>query len=303
MNGFFDLQVNGYAGIDFNSDQLTQNQMVTACERLEADGVESILATIITAPLPQMLHRIRRIASWIRTVDEIHNVVAGIHIEGPFLSPLDGYAGAHPKDAIVPANQNDMNRILEAGDGCIRMVTLAPECDSDARTTAALVSKGVLVAAGHTNASLEDLDRAIDAGMSLFTHLGNACPNLLPRHDNIVNRVLSRADRLAVSLIADGHHLPPFVLQNYLRCIPDQNIVIVSDAISAAGLGPGEYQLGGQTVYVDEKGAAWAECRTHFAGCATPLRGMQAMLRSALEIPVEESNKWMSDNPRRLFSR
>ena len=301
MKGFVDLQVNGFGGVDFNSDDLTESEMARACERLTADGVDQILATIITAPIPEMARRIKRIAHWIETIPEIEKVVAGIHVEGPFLSPRNGFAGAHPKESISLANEDDANQIVEAGNGFVRLMTLAPECDQGAKTTAMLVKKNVVVAAGHTDASLDELDLAIDAGLSLFTHLGNACPNQLARHDSIINRVLSRADRLSISLIADGHHLPTFVLQNFLKCIPSDNVVIVSDAISAAGLGPGRYPLGSQTVFVDNDGAAWAECRTHFAGCATPLSRMQAILHSKVGATPAETQCWMSDNPRRLL--
>ncbi len=300
MSGYVDLQVNGYAGVDFNSAKLTESEMVAACQRLQADGVDKILATIITAPMPQMIDSIQRIARWIDEVAEIREVVAGLHIEGPFINPADGFVGAHPIDAVISANIDDAARLIDAGGSHVRILTLAPECDPGGIVIRYLSDQGITVSAGHSNLSLDELDRSIDSGLAMFTHLGNGCPATQPRHDNVIQRVLSRADRIAISFIADGHHVPIFALKNYLRCIPTDNIIIVSDAISAAGLGPGKYPLAGQTVYVDAAGAAWAECRTHYAGCATPLRRMHEILATELSATDSLIDAWMMDNPRRL---
>ncbi|WP_372721041.1 N-acetylglucosamine-6-phosphate deacetylase [Novipirellula sp.] len=301
MSGFIDLQVNGYAGVDFNSDELSEADLVAACTELACDGVEQTLATIITAPMDQMVSRITRIADWIESVPEIRKQIAGIHVEGPFISPVDGFVGAHPKAAVQLATADAAERLLDAGNGHVRLVTLAPEMDSGAAVTQFLRNRNVVVAAGHSDASVVELDRCIDAGLGLYTHLGNGCPSQLHRHDNIIQRVLSRSDRLMISFVADGHHVPTFALRNYLRCMPSENVVIVSDAIVAAGLGPGEYQLAGQTVYVDDVGAAWAECRTHFAGCATTLPRMREILIRDLGATETEINAWMRDNPKRLL--
>lgn len=299
--GFVDLQVNGYAGVDFNADSLSEQQMIDVCRKLTEHNVDHILATVITAPLDKMIARIDRIVDLLESNSEIASLVSGLHIEGPFLNPADGYVGAHPVDAVIPATVDPMNRLLEAGRGMVRLVTLAPECDADCAVTKMLSESEIVVAGGHSDASLDVLSRAVDNGMRMFTHLGNGCPALLPRHDNIVQRVLSLSDRLTISFIADGHHIPGFALRNYLDQVPDDNIVIVSDAINAAGLGPGEYKLSDQVVYVDPDGATWAECRTHYAGCSTPLYRMAAWLESDLAISPQRIERWTSDNPARLI--
>ncbi|TWU26182.1 N-acetylglucosamine-6-phosphate deacetylase [Novipirellula galeiformis] len=301
MSGFVDLQVNGYAGVDFNSEDLTQADVVNVCERLAADGVEQILATIITAPHSQMCSRIARIANWIDTIPEVRQRIPGLHIEGPFISPVDGFVGAHPMDAVQPATVEVAQQFLDAGNGHVQLLTLAPECDADARVTRFLSEQGVVVAGGHSDTSIAQLDRCIDAGLRMFTHLGNGCPGTMHRHDNIIQRVLSRSERLMISFVADGHHVPTFALKNYLNCMPSENVIIVSDAITAAGLGPGQYKLSGQTVYVDDDYAAWAECRTHFAGCATTLPRMQEILVSELDASDAQIEAWMKSNPKRLL--
>jgi N-acetylglucosamine-6-phosphate deacetylase len=296
IGGFCDLQVNGYAGLDFNNDLYSQSELIQTCERLRRDGVEKILATIITAPLALMEDRIRYLAKLIEGDPTIGEMIAGIHIEGPFISPEPGYVGAHPTNEVLPASLEHAVRLIDAGAGHVRLMTLAPEVDNDCRLIRWLTNQGIVVAAGHSNASHPCLRRAIDAGLKLYTHLGNGCPPALPRHDNIIQRVLSLSDHLSVSFIADGHHIPAFVLKNYLKLMPPENVIIVTDAISAAGLGSGTYKLGNQLVEVDEHGAAWSADRTHFAGSAATMPEMISVLES-IEIPPERIAQWTITNP------
>ena len=301
MNGYIDLQVNGYSGVDFNSDELTDEDLIHVCDKLSADGVEGILATIITAPVDLMSRRLTKIADAIERLPPVRQLIRGLHIEGPFISPSEGCVGAHPADAVRPPSIDVASELLEAARGYARLMTLAPEMDASAKVTRFLSDCGVIVAAGHSDATLDQLSACLDAGLALFTHLGNGCPANLPRHDNIIQRVLSLSDRLMVSFIADGHHIPVFALGNYLRCVPAENVVLVTDAISAAGLGPGHYQLAGQTVEVDEDGSAWAAGRGHYAGCATTLKQMRSILSQLAGIDEDLIDRWMIDNPRRLL--
>ncbi|MGV3483122.1 MAG: N-acetylglucosamine-6-phosphate deacetylase [Planctomycetaceae bacterium] len=298
--GYVDLQVNGYAGLDFNSETYSADDLANLCQRLRADGVGPILATIITAPLPKMLARIARVAAMVANDAAIADMVTGIHVEGPFISPLSGYVGAHPVDAVLPATADVAKRLVDSGQGLVKLVTLAPEADDRSLVTKWLSAQNILVAGGHSNASLADLQSAVDAGLRMYTHLGNGCPPTLPRHDNIIQRVLSLADTICISFIADGHHIPVFALKNYLSIVPAENVVIVTDAISAAGLGPGRYQLSDQIVEVDDAGAAWSADRTHFAGSAATMPTMVSVLQS-IGIADELIAKWTCDNPRRLL--
>ena len=229
-------------------------------------------------------------------------MITGIHVEGPFINPADGFVGAHPPSAVLPATLDSTKRLVEAGGGHVRLVTLAPEMDGGARVTKWLTDSGVVVAAGHCDASIDQLRLGIDRGVKLFTHLGNGCPGLLPRHDNIVQRVLSLSDQIMVSFIADGHHVPAMALGNYLDRVPTENIVIITDAISAAGLGPGRYELGDQVVEVDEDGAAWSACRTHFAGCATTFPQMIDVLKNQVGVSDDDITRWLIENPSRLIN-
>ena len=293
----FDLQVNGYAGVDFNCDQLASEELHAACQAMRGDGVEQVLATIITDDLATMAGRLQRIAAATASDELARKMVAGIHIEGPFISREPGYVGAHPAAEARPATLDAAKQLLDAADGMVKLLTLAPEQDPDGRVTAWLVSQGVVVSAGHCNPSLEQLQRSIDVGLSMFTHLGNGCPLQMHRHDNIVQRVLGLADRLWICFIADGVHVPFVALRNYLRFVGPQRAIIVSDAMSAAGKGPGRYTLAGQEVVVDEQLATWAADRSHLVGSACTLRQMANNLRTELSISEPDVVRMTRANP------
>src|SRR5207249_4802147 len=146
---YFDLQVNGYGGIDFNQDELSDEQLHAACEKLRADGVGGILATIITENVDVMCMRLARLASSRNKHALARELIQGIHIEGPFLNETTGYRGAHPADAIKPANLDDAKRLFDSSGGLLRLFTLAPERDPNLEVTSWLTKQGVAVSAGH----------------------------------------------------------------------------------------------------------------------------------------------------------
>jgi N-acetylglucosamine-6-phosphate deacetylase len=295
---YFDLQVNGYAGVDFNADDLTAEGLHEACRRQQADGVEQFLPTIITAELPAMERRLRRLVE-LRAADALAAaMIPGVHVEGPFISSEPGYVGAHPAAATTAASRDGAARLMDAAGGLVRLLTLAPERDEDSAVTQWLVECGVCVAAGHCNPTLEELQRAIDAGLSVFTHLGNGCPLLMHRHDNIIQRALGLADRLWICFIADGVHVPFVALRNYLALAGPERAIVVSDAIAAAGKGPGVYQLAGQCVVVDERLATWAADKSHLVGSACTMLQMVENLRRELELTEDAIQRLTSANPR-----
>ncbi|HEV3138564.1 MAG TPA: N-acetylglucosamine-6-phosphate deacetylase [Pirellulales bacterium] len=303
MMDFVDLQVNGCYGVDFNSDDLTAEQLLVACKRLAADFVAGILATIITDDLGRMADRLNRLAR-LREQDPLaQQIIRGIHVEGPFISAEPGYVGAHPRQHVRPADLDAMKRLLDAGQGLVRLVTLAPECDPDMKLTRYLTGHGILVSAGHCDPSLDQLRAAIDAGLSLFTHLGNGCPLMLPRHDNVIQRVLGLSERLTICFIADGVHVPYTALGNYLRITSIERTIFVTDSISAAGLGPGRFPLGDQWVEVDAEGATWSSDRSHLVGSAVTMPVMAARAQAALRLTPTEIERLVSDNPRKLLMR
>lgn len=302
-NGYFDLQVNGYGGVDFNGDDLTAESLHAACMHLRRDGIAGILATIITEQVPVMCRRLATLVEMRERDPLVRQVIAGIHIEGPFINETDGFRGAHPRDAVRLADEETAKRLLDAAGGLTRIVTLAPDRDPGLRVTRMLASAGVTVSAGHCDASLDQFKAALDAGLSLFTHLGNGCPMQMPRHDNVIQRVLSLDARLRLCFIADGVHVPPFALGNYLRCAGIERCAVVTDAIAAAGLGPGRYRFARWDLLIGDDLAARAPDGSHLVGSAITMRQSEANLRKHLGLTDQQCRALMHDNPRRFIAR
>jgi len=295
---FFDLQVNGYAGVDFNSDGVTPAHLHRACERLERDGVNGCLLAIITDALDAMCGRLSAIAAMRERDPVAKRVIAGFHIEGPFLNAADGYRGAHPRNAIRRADPDAMRRLLDAASGLTRIVTLAPEQDAGFTVVRLLARDGIVVSAGHTDASSDVLEGAIDAGVSMFTHAGNGCPMMMHRHDNIVQRVLGLADRLRISFIADGAHVPFVALRNYLRLVPLEHCAVVTDCIAPAGLGPGRYTLGRWDIVVGDDMVPRSPDGSHFVGSGVTMTQSAKNLVERVNLPEETVRRLTYDNPK-----
>lgn len=298
---FFDLQVNGYAGVDLNSDELDAKAVARMCSLLSSHGVDGILVTLITDSLPKMESRLKQLAQLRQRDSSIQKIIRGVHLEGPFINPADGYRGAHPADAVLPGDVFAMRRLLEAGDGLVRMVTLAPECDAGLRVTQLLAESKITVSAGHTDAPLEVLSEAIDAGLTMFTHCGNGCPAVMPRHDNIVQRALSLHSRLWLCFIADGAHIPLFALKNYLDLVGIDRAIVVTDSISASGLGPGTYRFGRWSLILGDDLIARSPDGSHLVGSTTTMRRSFEVLTRKLNLPEEAARKLLSENPRRAI--
>lgn len=296
---FFDLQVNGFFGADFNDANLSHDQFGAAIKRLVEDNVSGILATVITDSDDAMEARVRRVVELRKQTDGADQMIPGLHIEGPFISEVSGYVGAHPAAYARQTEQPSMERLLEAGDGLIRVVTLAPEKDPGGKLTRWLADQGICVAAGHTNATRDQLAEAIDQGLSMFTHLGNGCPPEMHRHDNIVQRALSLADKMIICFIADGFHVPLTALGNYIQCVPPENLIFTTDCIAAAGLGAGLYTLAGQEIYVEAGMPPMSADRTHFVGSSAQMPDMYNRLRDELGISLKQLEHSMCELPRK----
>ncbi|HZZ43156.1 MAG TPA: hypothetical protein VFE58_09480 [Tepidisphaeraceae bacterium] len=301
MPTFFDLQVNGYAGVDFNQDHLTLDQLETACRLLQSHHVQGILATLITEHLDTLCLRLANLVKLRSQSPLAQSLIPGFHIEGPFISPTTGYRGAHPADAIQPATPDAMQKILDAGAGLIKLVTLAPEHDANLATTKLLAKQNITISAGHCDPSLDQLRAALDAGLTLFTHLGNGCPMQLHRHDNIIQRALSLADRLTICFIADGTHIPFTALKNYLQIAGLDRTCIVTDAISPAGLGPGRYTLGRWDLLIEEDMVARSPDKSHFVGSAITMPQTLHNLTHHLHLSPADAHRLLHDNPRRAI--
>jgi N-acetylglucosamine-6-phosphate deacetylase len=241
--GLVDLQINGYGGIEFNDPKLTIEQVRKVALSQDAFGVTSFLATTTTDSHGVLASSLATIARAIAELPDVAARIAGIHLEGPFISPDDGPRGAHPRQHVRPPDYGEFATLQQAARGWIKVVTVSPEYDSAAEFIRRVAQTGVLVAIGHTKATSEQIGAAVDAGARMSTHLGNGAHPQIRRHPNYIWDQLAE-DRLVASLITDGHHLPPAVVRSMVRAKSPRRVVLVSDITAMGGMPPGKYQTG-----------------------------------------------------------
>jgi N-acetylglucosamine-6-phosphate deacetylase len=278
--GFCDLQVNGFAGVDFNDPATTSDAVRQALAAMRLTGVTRCLPTLITSSFETFA----ACAATLLACDD--EAIAGLHMEGPYISAEDGPRGAHPRAHVGAASIDDFERRQEAARGRIRLVTLAPEAAGATTLIAHLVARGVRVAIGHTAATSAQIRDAVAAGASLSTHLGNGCASLLPRHPNVIWDQLA-CDDLAASLIVDGHHLPESTVRAMVRAKGAGRTILVTDAIAAAGCPPGRYRLGALDVELDATGRVAAPGASNLAGSALTMDGAVARTVRYTGLPLD----------------
>ena len=252
--GLLDLQVNGYAGVDFNDASLTAEALDHALHAMLAAGVTRCLPTLITATEPVLEARFAaldqaasgsRLAKW---------MVPGWHLEGPFLNPAPGFRGCHPAEAMVRPDPRMLARLGKGLRRPILIVTLAAELDGAEETIRWCADQGKLAAIGHSDARADAVARAVAAGARMSTHLGNGMPQQLHKVDNPIMAQLAE-DKLVAGLIADGIHLPPFAVRAMIRAKGPGRAVLVTDAVAAAGAAPGRYGFAGMEIDLAEDGS------------------------------------------------
>lgn len=290
LPGLFDLQVNGFGGVDFNDPALTTDGVVRALDRMRATGVTRCLPTLITSSFDTFAACAQLITGM------PHPAIAGIHMEGPYISPADGARGAHPREHIVAASIDDFERRHDACEGRIRMVTIAPEVPGALALIAHLVLSGVRVAIGHTAATPQAIADGISAGATFATHLGNGCPQMLPRHPNPIWELLA-SDAVLASFIVDGHHLPGSTVKAMLRAKGPQRAVLVTDAIAAAGCRPGRFTLGGVVCELGGDGRVSLPGTPYLAGSALTMDRAIANVVRFTSLPLEEAAAMASTVP------
>lgn len=240
--GLIDLQVNGFAGVDFNTPGLTPDGLDRALRAMLATGVTGCLPTVITGPAADIEACLSSLEA-ARAATPLGRMVLGYHLEGPFLSPEEGFRGCHPEACMLPASLDVFERFQAAAGGRIRLVTVAPEVPGALALIDALAGRGILVALGHTAADRATLRAAADRGARLSTHLGNGTAALLRKADNPILSQLAD-DRLTASFIADGVHIPPDYLAVYVRAKGMARSILVTDATAGAAAPPGDYRMG-----------------------------------------------------------
>jgi len=289
----FDIQVNGFAGVDFQQPDLAAADLRRAVDGLAAHETRRFFLTLITGEIGSLCTKLQNIEQ-IRSADSaVSEAVCGYHIEGPWLSPEAGYRGAHDSRHMGSPDIAKFDRLQVAAGGHIKLLTMAPELPGSADVIRHAVSSGVEVSLGHTNASDADIDQAIDGGARFCTHLGNGVPAEMHRHDNVTQRLLAR-DELTAFFIPDGIHLPPPVLKNFFRAKPCGKALFTTDCMAAAGASSGRYRFAHHELEVGEDRVVRAHGTSGFAGSAlSPDEGVRNIQRW---LDMEEVEA------RRLFS-
>ncbi len=264
IEGWVDLQVNGHAGVSFCDEHLTMDGVAEATEKLVESGTFLFLPTVVTTPPETMLHCLSVLGEACEHPD-LRKHLAGIHLEGPYLSTEPGAKGAHPPQYMHPPDLDEFQRFQEAAQGKIRVLTLAPELEGAAAFIEKVSTEGVVCSAGHTLGSFGDFRMAVDSGLTLGTHIGNGVPGEVTRHESPIMSQLAIPE-IIPSLITDGFHLPESFIRAIYSSKGSQGCFVISDQTHLAGMPAGEYLLGVTPVVLEEDGFLHMRDEPYLAG-------------------------------------
>jgi N-acetylglucosamine-6-phosphate deacetylase len=295
----FDIQVNGANGIDLQGKGLTPAGVAALNDFLASQGVSHWIPTIITGSAKQMLHGCKVIAEAMQ-LPGVKRAIPGIHLEGPYISPEDGPRGAHDIKHVRPPSLEEFEEFMKAARGRIAYITVAPEVEGALPFIREVVKRRVRVALGHHDAAPEQIERAVQAGAVLSTHLGNGMVGIMSRHRNPLWPQLAD-DRLHASLIADQEHLPVHVLKAFVRAKQPRRVILTSDCVHLAGLKPGKYDVGGMAVELLPGGRICLSGTEYLAGSSLLL--LQGVLNAMrfTDLTLKQALASASSIPGRLF--
>ncbi|QDT44309.1 N-acetylglucosamine-6-phosphate deacetylase [Gimesia alba] len=297
----FDLQINGYGGIWFNKPGLTVDEVCQVLEKHYQYGITRLCPTLITSSFDDYVSGFTAIREACEAFDWVNQMVPGCHLEGPYISPIQGPRGAHPLDQVRPADWDEFCKLQELSGNRIRLVTLAPEVDNAISFIKKAVASGVVVSIGHTAAEPEQITEAVDAGARLSTHLGNGAHGTLRRHPNYIWEQLGEP-RLMASIISDGYHLPASVVRTIIKTKGVENTIITCDASGLAGSPPGIYEEGSVKMEVLEDGPiVIAGQRQLLAGSGVETDTCVTTAIDMAGITLQESLDMAGLNPARLL--
>lgn len=273
LDGLVDLQVNGFAGTSFSSEALTVDQVIRTCNMLFQQGTSTFLPTVISSPKStyELVLPILAKASEIVRGEPGYAQIAGIHLEGPFISPENGARGIHPQNCVLNPDLFYFDWLFDLSKHSIALLTLAPERPGAIPLIQHATRLGVKVGIGHTAASPELIHISAQAGAQFSTHLGNGLPLLIHRHLNPLWAQLADT-QLTAFIIADGHHLPADFITTVFKVKSHKNVIVVSDSSPAAGLPPGFYDFFGCHARLDPSGLLYEPTSGLLAGSSASLR-------------------------------
>ena len=293
--GWLDLQVNGFAGVDYNDPSSPADEIARSIDVQRSTGVARFFPTVITGSHEDMAGSLQNLARARRTLSN-GDAMLGFHVEGPWISPHDGPRGAHPKPHVRGPTVEEFERFQDAAEGNVRLVTLGPEHAEATTVIEHMAASGVVVSIGHTAATSSQIEDAVNAGATMSTHLGNGAHSMIPRHDNYIVHQLAD-DRLYAGLIVDGIHLPPPFVKIAIRTKGLDKSVLVTDAVAPARCRPGLYRLGEQEVELLAEQRVELTSTRRLAGSALSMdRGVENAMRFA-GLSVLEATRLASSNP------
>lgn len=297
--GLIDLQINGYMGVDFSGPDLTVEGIRKATKALWKAGVTTYYPTIITSDYNIMKQNFAVLA---KAMDdpEIGKSIPGFHLEGPYISPIKGFRGAHLAKFIVNPDWVAFQELQRAANNGIKLITVAPELEGAIPFIRKCVQSGVLVSLGHHNGTAEQIKLAIDAGARMATHLGNGCANEINRHHNPIWPQLSD-DRITPSIIADGFHLTKEEVRTFYKVKGPEKTILVSDALDLAGLPPGEYTRGERTLLLTPNVVKLPQ-ENVLAGAASPISLCVGVVMDYTQCSLAEAIQMASTNPAEMMS-
>ena len=297
--GLIDIQINGYMGVDFSGPDLTVEGVKKATRALWKAGVTSYFPTIITSDIA-LIKKNFAILAEARKDPEIGMSIPGFHLEGPYISPVKGFRGAHLEKYIKDPDWEEFRAIQRAADYGIILITLAPELEGAIPFIRKCVDSGVVVSLGHHNGSASDVQKAVDAGAKMATHLGNGCANEINRHHNPLWPQLSN-DAITASIIADGFHLTKEEVRSFYKAKGVEKTVLVSDALDLAGLPPGEYTRGERTLLLTPNVVKLPK-ENVLAGAASPISKCVGVMMDYTQCTLKDGIQMASTNPAELFT-
>ncbi|GAA0851683.1 N-acetylglucosamine-6-phosphate deacetylase [Paenibacillus glucanolyticus] len=291
--GFIDIHVHGGNGEDFMDATKDVLDQITSFH--SSQGTTAMLATTMTAP-KEAIDRVLKEVSDYRNQGMSYTRLEGVHLEGPFISPK--WPGAQNPEHIVHANISWLEEWVSQYPGLVRQVTLAPEREGALEAISWLDQHGIVAALGHTDATYEEVEAAVEAGLSHGVHTFNAMTGLHHRKPGVVGAMLSD-DRLSCEIIADGIHVHPAAIRILARMKQDGNLILITDAMSATGMPDGEYTLGDLPVVVEKGIATLKHNRDSLAGSTlTMIKGFQLLVRE-VGLSIEQASTIGSMNPAR----
>ena len=300
--GFIDNQVNGYAGVSFafGGSVLTGEGVIKATRALWKEGVTTYLPTLTTNSREILIKNFGILAAAMER-SEIKGSIPGFHLEGPFISPEDGFRGAHPKEHVRLPDWYELQEYQNAARGRILQLTLAPEMEGALELIDKCRENNILVALGHHNAPAGIITAAIDRGARIATHLGNGAANTINRHRNPFWPQLAD-DRLMISIIADGFHLLPEQIRVFTKVKGTSGTILTSDVTSFAGLPPGEFVTSeGVTIELTPEGMLRYPGQNVLYGSAAPLSKGIGHVMKVTGYSLAEAVQMATTNPARLY--